>query len=765
MASRFKRSAAEKTPSEKSVALQVGLKKRLDEGVLRDSGISLESFRAAPVGAQGVDNSAEYIRASEIVRTAVDSAYGEGTYDNKLTDGQRDAAILALTANDGIRAAFDMPARGLSDIQSSVENSVVGNESYQVTRFGMPSNAGRAAPFDYQVERRQASNEVFDDRNLTNFVRTTVGFHILAARQTPAAEAAYPTYSLPPDSNGFEVECERPLVFNNIFHDVKGNTVDFNRHRKLLINAYQDPTILANRATLLKPYIVTGDTENNKHFVDPMIIAPTEYGPAEHGEDFNTSWLKPKAKFSYIGLCQNPILASLGKADISDTIDHMVHLEKIILAVTTADGTSYIPFNTEHLAYSGFNPSFEGQNRKLVLTASFQDLTFHAGLKDIDGNTPVALTSFINNHADKRVMIEIDINGRINIESSETVLQEASGSVYEVSTVTGSGVDAVVEPADVADVAAIKAMFTSIEFYGYKLKAFLTNFNRAITGPLVTSERYKDVHIIPLGAPITARLPVVDIANPTIDVTQPANTLMIRNSNNAFSQLFSFEAVLEQAQLALYGHNAAVPQIRAIGRWLLRRSWYDKQTFTLTEEIQSLTTADRNANISAGICNKLRMMFNVGYYHTNFQAAMDVLGVSSGVKPKVALICNPIVANYIWERGDSRTLGDGWSFDIIPDGDNRFINRDADGNPVYPIYAFFKIEGVDGPHPLNFGNMIYKPDLTTQLPITRDNRTTIEFTTQPWTLHVNHCPVLFRLDVAGLPEAASDMMTFKQTIQ
>lgn len=42
--------------------------------------------------------------------------------------------------------------------------------------------------------------------------------------------------------------------------------------------------------------------------------------------------------------------------------------------------------------------------------------------------TLFALTSFINNHADKRVMIEIDINGRINIESSETVLQEASGS-------------------------------------------------------------------------------------------------------------------------------------------------------------------------------------------------------------------------------------------------------------------------------------------------------------------------------------------------
>ena len=761
MASFFKRGATEQKPSEKSINLQKALDRRIKEGALQDSGISLESFRGA---AGNGDASNEYNRAVEIVRAAVDSAYGEGTFDGTLTDGQRDAAVMAIGANSNLKGMFDAPVQGIDSVKPGFETRAVGNESFYQTSFGLPQAANGVAPFDYQVERRQWSNEVFDDRNLQNYVKTSVGFHILAARQTPAAEAAYPTYALPPDSNGFEIEVERPLVFNQIWHDVKGNTVDFNRHRKLLLNAYQDHTILQNTATLVKPYFVDGDAENNANFVDNTIVPAVPYDASKPEEAFKTSWFRPGARFSLIGVAQNPELAKLGQANTTDTLDHRVMLDKVMLAVKTSDGTSYIPFDTKHLAYSGFNPAFEGQNRKLVLTFSTEDLTLHTGVKDHEGKTPAALATLNTQFANYRVLIALDVNGKINLESSENHIGVASGEVREVIKVTGTGVDAIIEPAEANVAAAIKALFQSIELFGYKLESFLTNFNRAIHGPLVTQERYKDAHVVPLGAPITAQLPVVDVANPTVDVTTPANTLMIRNSNNAISQLFSFEKILEQAQLALNGRNAAVPQIRAIGRWLLRRSWYDKKDFVLTQEINSLQTADRNQNISAGICNMLRIMINTGYYHTNFQAAMDVLGVAVGQKPRVVLLCNLIVANYIWERGDSRSLGDGWEFDIVADADGRFIDRDKDGNPVYRIYALFEIAGVDGPHPLNFGNMIYKPDLTTQLPITRDNRTTIEFTTQPWTLHVNHCPVLFRLDVHGLREATATSMSIKQTI-
>ena len=333
MASFFKRGATEQKPSEKSINLQKALDRRIKEGALQDSGISLESFRGA---AGNGDASNEYNRAVEIVRAAVDSAYGEGTFDGTLTDGQRDAAVMAIGANSNLKGMFDAPVQGIDSVKPGFETRAVGNESFYQTSFGLPQAANGVAPFDYQVERRQWSNEVFDDRNLQNYVKTSVGFHILAARQTPAAEAAYPTYALPPDSNGFEIEVERPLVFNQIWHDVKGNTVDFNRHRKLLLNAYQDHTILQNTATLVKPYWVEGDAENNANYVDNSVVPAVPYDVSKPEENFKTSWFRPGARFSMIGVAQNPELAKLGQANTTDTLDHRVMLDKVMLAVKTS---------------------------------------------------------------------------------------------------------------------------------------------------------------------------------------------------------------------------------------------------------------------------------------------------------------------------------------------------------------------------------------------------------------------------------------------
>lgn len=755
MASLFnkgKQTASSNAPGVKSKNLQAALETRMNQKLIKTSSFGLESLVSA-VYAENNDVSPDLVDAESQLRASVEEAYGEGAY-NELSDCQRDAGLYALAGQRSIRGAMETAGRSAV----AVTPGVASVEGYGVvSNFGMPFTAGAAAPFDYQVERRQPSNEEFDDRKLDGYVRTSVGFHILAARQTAAAEALYPGFALPPDANGFEIEVERPLVFNQIWHDNNGNTTDWNRHRKLLLNAFQDYTILQNTATRIKPYWAAGNADNNAMFIDNSVVPATPYG-ATAEESFTTSWFKPGAKFSLVGAGLNPEFAKLGTPNTTDTIDHMVMLDKVLMRVETASGVSFIPVNTRHMAYSGFNPAGEGQHRKLVLTFAAEDIAIHAATLDVNGAAPVALTTLATTYANYRVLMSVDINGKINLANSETSIQAAEGNVSSVLKVTGTGIDAVVTEADAAMTATIKALFTSITFVGYKLEAYLTNFNRAIHGPLVTQERYKDIHSIPLGAPITAQLPVVDTANANIDVTSPANTLMVRNSNNAFSQLFTFEAILEQAQLAATGHNATVPQIRAIGRFLLKRPWMAKEAIVLTDEVNSLSTSNRNADNSAAICNKLRIMLNVGYYHTNMQAAMDVLGLSAGQKPKVVLVCNPIVANYIWEKGDSRTLGDGWAFDIVPDQDMRLIDRDANGNPVYRIYAVFKVAGVDGPHPLNFGNMIYKPDLATQLPITRDNRTTVEFTVQPWTLHVNHCPVMFRLDIHGLKEAASESM-------
>lgn len=719
-----------------------------------DSGFSLESFRE---GGQGFDNG--LVAAKSTIQSAVSSAMGDSAWAG-LSDGQRDAAtILGMAAGPGMAGSYQRSFL-------SLESASMPQAGEGVSVFAMPAAGAGVDAFDYRYEGRDISTEVFDGRKLDNFLATSISFHILAARQSAAAEAMYPTYSMPPDTTGFTIEVDRPLVFNQIWHNASGDTVQFDKHRKLLLNARMDSTILANTATKITPWYESGNAKNNANFIDPAIIPTRE---VTIGTDtFDTNALAPGKEFSFLGIGSNPSIAHLGQQNTTDTLDLRATLENIYIQVTPATGTaSVIKFNTLQMPTAQFNPSFEGQQRKMVLTFDTKDLVVSSAT--LDHNTGVAATAFagiaaLTGGANLRVRFAADITGKINLESSELKVNQCDLTIDSVVSVSGTGPMAQITPiTDPTVLDAINALFTSIKLVGYDAEGFRSNMNRRQYGQLVTCERLKDAHIVPLGAPVTAQVPIVDAASHTVDITAPASMVMIRNTNQAFSQLFTFEQTLALAQSAFAGGDASAPAIRAIGRYILRRPWYGKDVLQADQEINTLKTAERNIDLQAAITNKLRMMINEGYYQTNMQAAMDNLGAKVGEKPKIKLVCNPIVANYLMVPGDTRTLGDGWEYEVISDPDNRLTIPNGD-TLDYPIYAFFTVPGVDGPHVLNFGNMIYQPDLISNLPITRDNATTVEFTVQPRTLHVNHCPVLFRLDVKGLHAAATERLSLPMEI-
>lgn len=67
------------------------------------------------------------------------------------------------------------------------------------------------------------------------------------------------------------------------------------------------------------------------------------------------------------------------------------------------------------------------------------------------------------------------------------------------------GSSAVLAPYPEATRAAVAALFTSISIVGYKRAAFRSNVNRRDVGVMATSERMREIHVIPLGAPQTVR--------------------------------------------------------------------------------------------------------------------------------------------------------------------------------------------------------------------------------------------------------------------
>lgn len=706
------------------------------------TGFSLEDFQQTTSLTASVETR---------VKASVDAAFGNGYYDT-LTDCQRDAAIITARAGMSVESARDYIRK--YDSHGTAEKDA----------FGVPVAMGSAAPFDYTMDppKREISQEVFDDRNLQGMVATSIMHNIMASRQTPAAESFYPGYALPADGTGFTVEVDRPLVFDRIKHDLTGATADFNKQRQLLLNALMDPTVLASKGNLIVPFFVTGNAKNNESFTTAVAPANTTVA----GETFLTNYYKPGvAPFSLLGISQHPGIAMLGQNDQTDTLDHRVTLQEILLEVRTINPanpsqtiTSIISYRTDVLGFSSFLPAGEGQQRRLVLNFETQDLPLSVDTLDVNGVAASAL-AFLNGSpatSKLRLNVALSIAGSANLESSAMSVSTADGRIDTIQEVTGTGNRKQFTPIeDGAIFDQVKNQFTSIRFVGYKLEAFRTNINRRDQGKLTTNERLKDAHILPYSPTFTAQVPVIDGIHNTVDVSIPAMSLMIRNTNNAYSQLFTFEAALQQASDA-YTKPVPNPAIRAIGRYILRRPWYDVQTLDLATDINSLRSHERLQDIQAAITNKMRTMFTTGFYETNFQMAMASVGIAQTVKPKIKIICNPILGNYIMTTGDNRTLGEGWSYSVEFDQDMRLYDVDADGKVTYRMYFIFSIDGIDGPHPLNFGNFVYLPDLMTNLPITRDQATTREMSYQSRTLHVNHCPVLFRLDVANLETAVAE---------
>lgn len=716
---------------------------------MADTGFSLESFAG---------DTSSVATLTGFVKGHINAAFGDSYWDT-MTDVQRDSAIISARATMS-QASIESYARAYDDV-------VIGTRE-NTTVFGLPGNMAPGSRFEYNVSapKREYSQEVFDDRNLNNMAATTILHNVLASRQTEAAEAFYPGYALPADGTGFTVEVDRPLVFDRIKHTLDGATVDFNKQRQLLLNAYMDATILANNPNRIIPCYVDGNAKNTAHFTSS--IAPKSVTVA--GETFLTAPLKPSAKpFSLLGISQHPGIASMGQNDQTDTLDHLVVLERVYFKIKAPDPaspstilTSIISFDTSQLETCQFNPAAEGQQRKMVLTFLSQDLPIDGTTLDVNGVEAAALKALRTNPAFQglRINLTASVSGNVNLESSAINVTGAPAEIDSIARMTGSGANkqfAIVSEEAVVD--AIRTAIPSIEFDSYDVKSFRSNVNRRDQGKLTTNERLRDAHIVPFSPTYTAQVPIIDGIHNTVDISIPGQNLMIRNTNNAYSQLLTFEESLKQASDAAV-KSVPNPAIRAIGRYILRRPWYEHRKLNLAEEVNSLRSHDRMQDIQAAINNVLRVMATRAFYYTNFQSAMHSQGMGNGVKPKIKILCNPILRNYLIIQGDNRLLGDGWEYEIFTDQDSRFIDVDPtkDNAVSYRLYSIFSLPGVDGPHPLNFGNFVYLPDVMTNLPITRDQSTTREMSYQSRTLHVNHCPVLMRLDVQGLEQAAAERM-------
>ncbi len=662
-----------------------------------------------------------YNELSTSLESMVQELFGDGKGIALVTEAQRDAASVAgLIAGD---------SRGF--LSRPVTMQRVANEAN--TTLVMQDYANDA------VDVRKVSAEAYDDRENRNAAAYSIVYNMQAARQDEFGETFFPTIVVSPDNVGFDIVARLMSVYNDVQRNISGELTNFNKVN--LIRAIANPYIIQNEQTRIIPVYRTQSTAN---FVAAAVV-PT-YNYDLEGTSIPTAPLLMGAKFDLLALSQTDQLLASGVMDQTDSIDPHIVLSNLYLTVTsggTTPTTDVIALPTQNIPLSEF--TYSTQNNYRVQTLNFQStaVLLKSNTKNVDGTALQTLAAVAANSY--TVRLNVSVTGSVNIETGETSVYGNSVSVYQITDASGNQVDLTTGNG----LAIVTAVATGGKLAGYDLKAFRTNMNRRQRGQIVDVTYYTQRYNVPLRSPITALRPVNSVDATDAPYIQTLITATrVRLSNQAVTQL------IESAQnLAAYVDARSAmgdtqgdtdPDTLGIGRFYVRPV-YDQETVDMAYSLDSVTSSERAADIQAVLVNKVRDHAYRMYRDSEYMAAADALAGGKAPVPTVIIGTDPVLARYLTVTGDLRTLGGEFNVRVVSTLDERVQGK------IFVTFGVFDESRNTAPHPLNFGNLAWSPELVLTVQITRNGAISKETVVQPRFRFVTNLPVMSVLQVQNVP--------------
>lgn len=607
-----------------------------------------------------------------------------------------------------------------------------------------PSALGDGGVMDYSYDADAAvSMEAFENKDLNVVAAYSSVWNIGATRQDAAAELFYPTTVLTADHTHVDIKVPRTLLYRGTPRNINGDPADFGFQNAL--EAYRNHKLLENETTTIIPHIQE-DGSNAKHFVDPALIKPIKMKPDNvPNVVFNTAPYKFGSKFDILAMCQHPQIHD-GTPNENEHLDTKVILSNVYMAIknTKSGKTSVVRWRTEHYQRSLFTKTVEGDFMEQQLTFTNDDLGIHVGMKDHTGAVIEALTELQAVGVDIRFQLEAF--GRTNCQTGITAL---TGAPVEVVALTRDGVR--LDPTD----AVIAPLMADLEFelVGYDLQARRTNSNRRTRGLLIDRNWKTDRFGIPLGAPISVIVPLSDdgdaqAMNDLINVTR------IRNSLMAVSRLINYGADLksfcESNKDAVAGARVSL-QLEGIARYLVTPH-YREIELDIYKELMTLKSTDRVSDINAVIVNCLRGAAYDAMVKSNYLPALNQYTNGSGEKPRLSIITDLNLPQYIMIQGDPRTVGIGMDFDLEASPDARLIDT---------IYMTFGRKSRQGPDIMSFGTHVWIPELVSVGQIHYQGGNVKQMMVQPRNQHIHQLPILIKVAVKNLEKALAEANQLK----
>lgn len=602
---------------------------------------------------------------------------------------------------------------------------------------GLGKNAVVVANYMGRGSTPRVAFEAYDNREISNSIKASTSLNYAAARQSDFGEMFWRTVVMANDQTGYHMYLNEVSVLREVRREVNGK---YTRAlgRVNAIKANIDHTILQNNDTVLIPVVHQG--QNQDLFVATSDLPHQK--ATQHGVTFDTNFLKMGVDCSLLGISQNEALLRAGVMNETDAIDPAVALDKLLLKVDD----NVIAFeNLGYLTTSNFTPARQGDSKQMVLNFNSQVLPINkatvkaADKSDLTGALqPVKTNEWV-------VKVGISVHGTLNLQDAGHNLSVGQFKLVGIVDKDGKDVDL-----SSGQGQAIANAFKTAEVLGYKLKTRRVNTNKRTRGLLVDMSTYSILYVVPLLDPITARRSLAE--GEAYQDSDLANLIYLTRTyvaNQAVTSLIDIAKLL-----STYAHERKMgstfdTEYLGISRRLVVPH-YDHATINVADLVSSLKSEDRPLQVQAVLVNKIRDMVYRAYYQSGLGLAADYIFGGNAPTPTVCIGTDPVIARYLQVQGDLRTLGGQFEVQIESTYDARMEGK------IFIVFNYNTDVSETNYHVLNFGMLLWKPEVVIAAPIYDQGQTSRELTVQPSCLPVCNTPILLELDITNLDDAATD---------
>lgn len=576
---------------------------------------------------------------------------------------------------------------------------------------------------------RRTALEAYDERDNRNANVYMVAYSFLAGHQNEFGEAFFPTVVVPADNVGVAVSIRLVQVQDDIKRNLSGAVANFNRRN--IVRALIDSTILKNEMTRIVPVHRAQSVTN---FVAAGDVAPAPV--ILEGESINTAPLAVDVELDLLGLSQTDALLASGVMGPTDSIDPAVSLNKVYIKA----GADVLSFNVDGLALSNFIASPQDNYKRHNLNFGTRSLMINKNTKRVDGSAMVELADVVAN--DVILYLSVDMTGYVNVETGAT--QVFGNKVKVDSAYDASGNQLALNHASVA---GLVADINAGSIIGYDVKAYRSNQNLRQRGQLLDTTYYNQIWAVPLRSPVAVlRPPSADTSNDSSDLTALVSATFARTSNEAVSTLLYTAGLLKDfVDSRIPG--AVAPDLFGVARFLVEPTFIG-ENLDVSTVINSVTSHEKAEDIAAVLVQKIRDIGYRLYRDSGFQAVVEskVAGVEGN--PVILIGTDPMTARYLSVPGDTRLTGAGFDFKVVTSPDARM-----QGKLVIALGYPDQSQGVL--NPMHLGNMLWSPEATLVIPVTRDGQVSRELTVMPRFRHIVNVPVMGVVEVSNIPQVVS----------